>query len=88
MDNTANALPRDDAFFHVDISGRFGKDAAYAINDVVRMLCIQTTVQALLYLNDPNCVSFWSVEFVLLSMYVTMGVLVFWLLLRRIVKWH
>jgi hypothetical protein len=78
-------MPVANTFFDVDVSKRFGEDASLAINDVARMLCIQFTVQALLFFNDPNCNTFFSNEFVLLSMYVIMGVLVYWLIFRRVV---
>lgn len=84
---SAELVNDHEPFYRVDISGKFGADAAMAVNDITRMLCIQFTVQALLYFNDPNCTAFWSAEFVLLAMYVVMGVLVFWLLLRRVVHW-
>ena len=77
----------DASFFVVDVSNQFGADAASAMNDVARMLCIQFTVQVLLYLNDPRCSSFFSGDFVLLSLYVVLGVLVYWLILRRLVQW-
>ena len=78
--------PVEASFFKVNISSMFGEDGAFALSDVMRMLTIQTTVQALLYFNDPNCASFFTAEFVLLSMYVMLGVLVYWLVIRRLVK--
>ena len=82
-----NGTGADSSFFYVDVSEKFGADAANALNDVTRMLCIQFTVQMLLYFNDARCTAFFSADFVLLSMYVVMGVLVYWLILRRLVQW-
>ena len=76
----------DDSFFTIDVSNQFGQDAMFALTDVSRMLCIQFTVQSLLFFNDPTCDAFFSVEFVLLSMYVVIGVLVYWLIVRRFVR--
>lgn len=79
--------PVDASLYTVNVSKHFGGDAASALNDVGRMLSIQITVQALLYFNDPNCDAFFSAEFVLMSMYVILGVLVYWLISRRVVQW-
>ena len=78
----------DGSLFTVDITNKFGEDAAWAINDIMRMLSIQFTVQALLFFNDPQCRAFFSAEFVLLTLYVIMGVLFYWLILRRIIQWY
>jgi hypothetical protein len=72
----------------LNVSEMFGEDAANALNDVLRMFFIQFTVQILLYFNDPNCSAFMTSEFILLSMYILMGVLVYWLIIRKIIQFE
>ena len=71
----------------MDVSSRFGKDVAHALNDVARMLCIQVTAQLLLFFGDASP-AFFSTDFVLLSLYITLGVLVYWLVLRQLLEWR
>lgn len=75
------------SLFKLDVAPVMGKDGVRALNDVMRMLSIQFTVQLLLYFNDAKCTTFFTTDFVLLTLYVIMGVLVYWLILRRIVQW-
>ena len=85
--NTNNTSTVDSSFFNFKVTESFGEDAAWALNDVMRMLAIQFTVQALMYFNDPNSRSFFTGEFVLMTLYVVLGVLVYWLIIRRIIQW-
>lgn len=77
----------EQSFFCIDATDAIGKDGVRALNDVLRMLSIQFTVQMLMYFNDPKCSTFFTADFVLLTLYVVMGVLVYWLILRRLVQW-
>lgn len=87
MESVLGLTANSESFFRVDVSKQFGNDVANAVNDMMRMLCIQFTVQSLLYFNDPKCERFFSTDFVILSLYVILGVLVYWLILKRIVQW-
>ena len=86
---TGNANGHEkDTLYAIDVSRHLGQDAVYALSDVARMLSIQFTVQALLFFNDPLCDAFLSAEFFLMAMYVVLGVLVYWLIVRRIVRFR
>lgn len=55
------------------------------INDVIRMLTIQFMIQFLFYINNPGEVAFFSSDFLLLIIYVTLGVCVYWLVIKKLV---
>jgi len=54
------------------------------IYDVTRMLTIQVVIQFLYYINTDNT-SFFSADFFLLSVYITLGVCVYWLIIKKVV---
>ena len=60
------------------------KEYIEVINDVVRMLTIQFMIQFLFYINNPTEVSFFSTDFLLLIIYVTLGVCVYWLVIKKL----
>ena len=74
------------SFFEINVSKRLGPDMAYGLADAMRLLSIQIVVQALLYFNNPACDAFFTSDFVLMSLYIVTGALVYWLIVRRIVK--
>lgn len=61
------------------------KEYVEFINDVIRMLTIQCMIQFLFYINNPSEVSFFSTDFLLLIIYVTLGVCVYWLVIKKLV---
>ncbi len=55
------------------------------INDVLRMITIQWMIQFLFYINNPADVAFFSADFFLLLIYITLGVCVYWLIIKKLV---
>ena len=86
--SAARPFVMDDSIFNFDISDKFGTDVAWALNDIVRMLSIQFTMQLLLCINGPDDASFFSEEFILMSVYIVLGILLYWLIIRRLVQWR
>jgi hypothetical protein len=73
-----------DALFTIDLSSSpIGSEYKHVINDLLRMLCIQATIQVMLYFSGGEG-SFVTREFVLLLVYVEMGVLLYWLVVRKL----
>lgn len=54
-------------------------------NDILRMVTIQFVIQFLYFLNNPVDVSFFSVDFFLLVLYVSLGVCVYWLVIKKLI---
>lgn len=54
------------------------------VEDIIRMVIIQTTIQFLYYINNAES-AFFSVDFLLLVVYVVLGVCVYWLVFKKLV---
>lgn len=65
--------------FHVS------KDYAELADDIARMVIIQFAIQFLYYLNNPEKIAFFSSDFVLLVIYMILGILLYRLVLRKMI---
>lgn len=73
------------AIFNIDISSKLGKDHIIMIDDIVRMVLIQMTIQLMFYLSVPNR-GFITEEFVLLLLYIILGICLYWLVFKHLIK--
>ena len=55
------------------------------INDIVRMVTIQTSIQFLYFLNNPSQNEFFTSDFFLILIYIVLGICVYWLIIKKIV---
>jgi hypothetical protein len=55
------------------------------LNDVVRFSIIQVAIQVMLVLMDSTRFSLFSLDFLILLIFVNIGVLKYWLVFRKIV---
>jgi hypothetical protein len=70
----------------IDLTSKFGEDAGYMANDLLRVLSIQLAIQIMLVISDPSgTTSFFSPVFISLVIYVTLGVMMYWLALRKLI---
>jgi hypothetical protein len=74
------------ALFTVDVTSGLGAEYVPMALDVVRMVCIQLTIQLMVYMSGPQTEPFFSAGFATLLAYVVLGVLLYWLVVRRIVR--
>jgi hypothetical protein len=77
----------EDALVKIDVGRAVGSDFVPMANDVVRMVCIQAAIQMMLVLSSGgnDGVSFFSAEFMLLVFYIALGVMLYWLAVRKLV---
>lgn len=61
------------------------KDYVDVIDDVFRMVTIQLSIQFLYFLNSSDTVSLFSADFVLLVIYMILGILFYRLVLRKMI---
>jgi hypothetical protein len=61
------------------------KEYVDVIDDVVRMVTIQLSIQFLYYLNNSENVALFSADFVLLVIYMILGILFYRLVLRKMI---
>ncbi len=81
--NTNN--DQQEALLTIDLGQKIGKEYLIVFDDVCRMLIIQFTIQFMLFLSDPANVSMFSAEYFLLSLYIVLGVCLYWLVFRKLV---
>ena len=67
--------------FDLDIN----KEYVPAINDMIRMGVIQIVAQLLFYFTNSSQNPFFSLIFLQTLSYILIGILVYWLVIRRIV---
>lgn len=63
----------------------FQEEYILYIEDVIRMVTIQTTIQFLYYINSAET-AFFTIDFFLLITYVILGVSLYWLVIRKVVQ--
>ncbi len=61
------------------------KEYIELINDIARMVIIQVAIQFLFFINNPSESPFFSEDFVLLLIYVVLGVCLYWLVFKKVV---
>lgn len=61
------------------------QDTINFINDIVRMTTIQIFIQFLFFINNPTEVVFFSIDFILLVIYIILGVCVYWLVINKLI---
>jgi len=55
------------------------------VDDILRMVTIQVTIQFLYYMNSSETALF-TADFFLLVVYVVLGVCLYWLVIKKLVK--
>ena len=69
---------------------RVSKNPEYVemLNDIARFTIIQLAIQIMLVLMDPTRFSIFSMDFLILLIFVNIGVMLYWLVFRKIVVFH
>jgi hypothetical protein len=81
----SNLLPV--AKYTIDVTRAWGAGYAPFLEDVVRMTCVQATIQLMIFFSAGGGAisALLTAELVLLMVYVVFGVGVYWLAVRRLV---
>ena len=77
-----------DSIFVFDVSRKLGKEYPKVCDDVVRFVSIQFVVQVLLYTVNSEAFPIFSLDFLLLLSFVVLGVLFYWLVVTRLIKFE
>lgn len=82
--------PLPPPLLEVDITSELGPGYAVFVEDVLRMVCIQLTIQVMIYCSsDPaNPTGFATAQFFIMLAYVVLGVALYWLVLKRVVSFR
>lgn len=74
-----------EAVFTIDISKTIGPEYIMMMEDIARFVAIQTIIQLLLYTMDSQLFPFFSTDFLLLLLFISIGVMFYHLVLKKIV---
>ena len=74
------------SLFAIDfLSVKLGPEFAPMANDILRMFCIQMAVQLMMVMSSDRSESILSTQFLLLLLYVAIGVMLYWVAVRKLV---
>ena len=73
------------ALLDIDISKNIGNEYVPLVDDTLRMLTLQIIIQFMLSLRDDKEYPFFSESFELLF-YIVLGLMFYWLVIRKTVK--
>lgn len=69
----------------IELSSTYGENAQHMANDLIRVIAIQCAVQLMLVLADSTGkTQFFSSLFLSLVIYISLGVMLYWLVLRKL----
>lgn len=84
--DAAPAAALASSFYLLNISNKLGgSEYVHMLDDFTRMVAIQTTLQFMVFLSNPGERAFLSTDFVLMLIYILLGVALYWLVVRKIV---
>ena len=74
------------AIYQINVTKTFGApEYKDLFNDLIRFLIIQISIQFMLSISDDSY-SFFTFEFLTLLLFITIGVLAYWLIFRKFVS--
>lgn len=73
------------ALFSLPVSRLLGPEYVPMVSDMARMVCLQGFVQMMTYLSGDGAGAMSGVDWVVLVLYIWLGVLFYWCVLRRTV---
>ena len=69
-----------------ELSDYIDKEYLPMIEDIIRMVMLQFTVNLMYFIKSPDTTTLFSLEFVELLIYIVLGVSVYWLLFKKLVR--
>jgi hypothetical protein len=85
MSNSLNFNHNFKTLFKYQLSNHIDKEYIPYIEDVVRMLLLQSTIQFMYFIKDPANNKMFTFDFIELILYVIIGVSVYWLVFKKMV---
>lgn len=75
-----------DALYTVDITKFIGAEYVDMFNDMARFVIIQIAIQLMLFIMDSSKFPFFSGDFFILLLFIIIGVMLYWLIFKKIVS--
>ena len=73
------------SLYEIDISSKIGNDYIPMMEDLLRFITIQVAIQFMLYSTSPSQFKMFSADFFMLLLFITIGVLFYWLILKKLI---
>jgi hypothetical protein len=70
--------------FYLKVSEKVGIDYVPLLEDALRVVILQLTIQFMYVLRDPNMYNLFDTAFFELILYSVLGVCVYWLIIKRL----
>lgn len=77
---------KETTIYTIKVSDYLGPEYISLFNDIARFLIIQISIQTLLVTIDPGAYSLFSADFLILLMFIVIGVMAYWLVFRKIIS--
>ena len=74
------------ALVDLDVFKNIGNEYVPLVDDTLRMVTLQVVIQFMLSLRDSNEFSMFSESFFELLFYIVLGLMFYWLVMRKLVK--
>ena len=72
--------------YEIDVSDKIGEEYLPMFEDISRMLVLQMFVQFMLFVRNPTIHSFFDSNFIEMLLYVILGLCVYWLVFKKLIK--
>ena len=79
-------LIKSDTLIDLDVSSYLGDEYIPLLNDLSRMITLQIIIQLMLSLRDPEEYPFFSQHFFELLFYIILGLMTYWLVIKKLFK--
>jgi hypothetical protein len=86
MSSQNHFFVNQESLYKVDISALWGKEYIPMMDDIVRFVAIQSIIQLMLYTMDGKLFPLFSTDFLLLVMFIVIGVMFYHLVVKRFVR--
>lgn len=73
------------SLYELDITNLIGKEYVPMMEDLMRFITIQVCIQFMLYSTSPSHFKMFSADFFMLLLFIVVGVLFYWLILRKLI---
>ena len=79
-------LPKSDTLIDLEVSSVLGDEYIPLLNDLSRMITLQIIIQLMLSMRDPIEYPFFSQHFFELLFYIILGLMTYWLVVKKLFK--
>lgn len=78
---------KGDSIVDIDVTNTIGEDFSFLADDVSRMIILQMVIQFMLSMRNNKEYPFFSQQFFELLFYIILGLMLYWLVFRKIVRY-